>query len=146
MTDYPLTLLYDGNCPLCVTEMRALMARNRDGRLRFVDVATAEFDPAPLGVPRSELMRVIHGVRPDGSLVRGVDAIRLAWTAIGRHRRAALLGLPGIHRLASRLYPRIADNRYAISRHLRWLLATVDEQRACPIDADTCTAARRHMP
>ena len=41
---YPLTLYYDGACPLCMAEMRNLMLRNeREQRLRFVDIAAPAF-------------------------------------------------------------------------------------------------------
>jgi predicted DCC family thiol-disulfide oxidoreductase YuxK len=36
---WPLTLLYDGACPICMLEMRNLMARNTLNRLAFIDIA-----------------------------------------------------------------------------------------------------------
>ena len=47
MTNYPLTLLYDGTCPVCVLEMDNLKARNAEGQLRFINIATPEFDAKP---------------------------------------------------------------------------------------------------
>ena len=38
---YPLTLLYDAQCPVCALEMDHLRSRNDAGRLRFVDISAA---------------------------------------------------------------------------------------------------------
>jgi predicted DCC family thiol-disulfide oxidoreductase YuxK len=42
---YPMTLLFDGACPVCSLEMDNFKARNQDGLLVFVDTANPEFDP-----------------------------------------------------------------------------------------------------
>lgn len=42
--NYPLTLLFDGACPVCMLEMDNLKARNQDGLLVFVDIANPQFD------------------------------------------------------------------------------------------------------
>lgn len=70
---YPLTLYYDGACPLCLAAMRNLMLRNaRDQRLRFMDMATPDF-VTPAGVTREELGRTLHAQAADGRWLRGVD-------------------------------------------------------------------------
>ena len=38
---YPLTLLYDGACPVCSLEMEHLRARNANGKLAFGPQRTA---------------------------------------------------------------------------------------------------------
>ena len=73
MSNYPVTLLYDGNCPLCCAEMNRLAARNRRGQLRFIDAAAPDFRAEQYGTTREALMRRMHGVRPDGTLIDGVD-------------------------------------------------------------------------
>ena len=55
-----LTLFYDGNCPFCDVEMRRLRGWNRAGRLHFVDIAEAGFDPATLGVSMQALNLELH--------------------------------------------------------------------------------------
>ena len=44
MSLYPLTLLYDADCPVCSLEMDNLRARDAEGRLVFVDIAAPGFD------------------------------------------------------------------------------------------------------
>lgn len=131
MNDYPLTLLYDGACPLCAVEMERLMERNKRGLLRFVDVTAPGFDAKSCGFQQNDLMRVIHGIKPDGSAVRGVETLRLAYKGVGLSGIAWLLGLPGIHHLATWAYPYIADNRYAISKRLRWLINIYITKPSC---------------
>jgi predicted DCC family thiol-disulfide oxidoreductase YuxK len=141
MSDYPLTLLYDGACPLCLAEMERLMMRNRRSLLRFVDASAPGFDAVHYGTTQAEVMRVIHGVRPDGSLLQGVSAIRLAYAAAGLGGIARLLGLPGIRQAANWAYPRIANNRYALSRRFRWLIAALRGKSGC--DGESCAVSDR---
>lgn len=60
---FPATLFFDGNCPLCVTEVQWLMKRNIDNRLLFADITEPTFKiPAELGETTTilDLNNVIH--------------------------------------------------------------------------------------
>ena len=117
--DYPLTLLYDGNCPVCLLEMRHMAERNGEGKLRFVDIAAAGFDATRwVGSSASvaDMQAIIHAVRPDGSLVRGVEVIRLAYAAAGLHHVARPLGWRWLQPLLRVVYAAFARNRYAFSK------------------------------
>lgn len=80
---YPLTLLYDAQCPVCSLEMDHLRERCRDGRLLFEDISQPGFDAARFGLTLAAVDAEIHGVRPDGSVIRGVEVLRLAYAAAG---------------------------------------------------------------
>ena len=80
---YPLTLLYDAQCKVCSLEMDHLRERCRDGRLRFVDISQPDFDATPYGETLAAMDAQIHGIRPDGSVIRGVEVLRLAYAAAG---------------------------------------------------------------
>jgi predicted DCC family thiol-disulfide oxidoreductase YuxK len=80
---YPLTLFYDANCPVCALEMDHLRSRNHEGKLVFVDISAPGFDAPPPGVTLAALDAEIHATRPDGSLLRGVEVLRLAYAAVG---------------------------------------------------------------
>ncbi|HET7792111.1 MAG TPA: DUF393 domain-containing protein [Rhizobacter sp.] len=82
-TVYPVTLLYDASCPVCALEMDHLRARNHEGRLRFVDISAAGFDPAPYGATLAEMDAELHACGADGRLVVGVPALRLAYETVG---------------------------------------------------------------
>ena len=81
--NYPLTLLYDAACAVCSLEMDHLRERNGDHLLVFVDISAAGFDPVPYGVTLAALNAEIYGQRPDGSMLRGVQVLRLAYAAVG---------------------------------------------------------------
>jgi predicted DCC family thiol-disulfide oxidoreductase YuxK len=80
---YPLTLLYDAQCPVCALEMDHLRARCSDGRLCFVDIAQPGFDASVYGLTLAALDAEIHAVRSDGSVLKGVEVLRLAYAAAG---------------------------------------------------------------
>jgi predicted DCC family thiol-disulfide oxidoreductase YuxK len=80
---YPLTLLYDAQCPVCSLEMDHLRARCSDGQLLFEDISQPGFDVARFGLTYETVDAEIHGIRPDGSVIRGVEVLRLAYAAAG---------------------------------------------------------------
>jgi len=80
---WEIKVLYDGECPLCVREVRMLRRFNRRGKLALEDIAEAGFDPARYGRSFEALMGQIHGVLPDGRLITGVEVFRRAYSAVG---------------------------------------------------------------
>jgi predicted DCC family thiol-disulfide oxidoreductase YuxK len=128
--NYPLTLLYDAGCPVCSLEMDHLRERNHAGALRFVDIAAPGFDPAPYGVTLAALNAEIHGVRPDGSLIRGVPVLRLAYTAAGLGWVVRPTGWAPLQPMFDALYCVFARNRQPISRVAAPLIDAVRAQRA----------------
>lgn len=93
-TAWPLTLYYDGSCPLCAREIRALRRRASPQRLQLVDIDAADFDPASLGFSRSQLQQRLHARFADGQWVSGLDATFWSWCAAGLGRWAAPLRWP----------------------------------------------------
>jgi len=144
-SDYPLTLFYDGACPLCVLEMEHLMARNALRRLVFVNIAAPGFDAATQAGGQATLAQMcalIHGLRPDGTLLVGVQVLRLAYEAVGLGALVAPLGLTALQPLAGRAYAVFARNRLGLSRLLRPLIhemaARRPMQRAAACANGTC--------
>ena len=127
---YPLTLLYDAACPVCSLEMDHLRARDAAGRLVFVDISAPGFDPRPYGATLAELNAEIHALRPDGSVLRGIEVLRLAYAAVGLGwvlRPTAWAPLrPGF----DAAYRGFARHRQAISGALGPVIHAVRELRA----------------
>ncbi|MFK0377934.1 thiol-disulfide oxidoreductase DCC family protein [Pandoraea sp. NPDC090278] len=114
-----LTLYVDGNCPICMTEVGQLRARDHARKLAFVDIADPAFDPAPLGVSLEALGTLIHGWTADGDCVIGIDALIAAYTLTGRRWLVAPLRVPALRPAARVLYRTFAQHRMRLSRWLR---------------------------
>jgi predicted DCC family thiol-disulfide oxidoreductase YuxK len=139
--DFPLTILYDGACPVCNLEMDNLKHRNVNGQLAFTDISVPEFDPAPYGATLAEMNGLIHAVRPDGSLVVGVEVFRLAYGAVGLGHLAAPTAWPGLKPAVDAAYAVFARNRYGFSRAFMPLLNRLRSLRAARRQASVEAAA-----
>ncbi len=76
-------LLYDGECPFCMVEVRWMTKLNKKHRLAFENIAAPEFDPTVYGATFEEVMGTIHGVFPDGTKTVGVETFRQSYKALG---------------------------------------------------------------
>jgi predicted DCC family thiol-disulfide oxidoreductase YuxK len=110
-----IEVYYDGACPLCAREVRALRSRDRRRRIRFVDIAADGFDAASTGLTWEQLMRRIHARLPDGTLVQGVEVFRHLYAAIGFGPLVALSRLPGVTQLLDVAYDAFARNRLRLT-------------------------------
>lgn len=110
---YPLTVFYDGSCPVCSREIGRYRREKHEGRLRFVDITASDFDPSVYGRSREQFLEQLHVRDADGRFFVGVDAFPPIWRALpGSAYRvlAGLVSIPGIHLLATlgyRLFARI---------------------------------------
>ena len=116
MTEWRFKLLYDGECPFCRREVRWLQQLNRHGHLAFEDVSSPEFDPEPFRVSREQLLGVIHGVFPDGRIVRKVEVFRQAYRAVGLGWLLAPTGWPVLRLVFDGLYSHFAHYRIPLGR------------------------------
>ena len=130
MNDYPLTLFYDGACPVCSLEMDHLRERSRDGRLVFVDIAAPGFDAARYGATLDAMNAEIHGLLPDGSMLRGVEVLRRAYAAAGLGWVLQPTGWAPFAPLAEAAYRLFARHRRRISRCAAPLIHAVRARRA----------------
>lgn len=111
---HDVEVFYDGECPLCMREIRMLMRLDRRGRIRFTDIAAPEFDASSLGLDPAALMDRIHGRLADGTVIEGVEVFRRLYGAVGFGPAVALSRLPGVAGLLDAAYAKFAKNR------LRW--------------------------
>jgi hypothetical protein len=116
MNQWRFKLLYDGDCPLCQREAKFLQRRNRHGWLAFEDIAALGFNASTYGCTQDELMGVIHGVFPDGRMVKKMAVFREAYRAIGLGWLLAPTGWPGLRQLADLGYEWFARNRMGIGK------------------------------
>lgn len=112
---FAFEVFYDGECPLCLREIRMLQRLDRKGRLRFTDIAAPGFDASPLGVDHATLMAKIHGRLPDGTLVTGVEVFRRLYGAVGFAPVVPLTRLPGVSHALDAAYELFAKNRLRLT-------------------------------
>lgn len=140
--DFEVEVFFDGECPLCMREIRMLQRLDRARRIRFVDIADKAFDAESEGVTWAALMDRIHGRLPDGTLIEGVEVFRRLYAAVGFRRLVALTRLPGIAHALELAYTLFAKNR------LRLTGRCVDD--ACDVHAKPTKPAaadlRPHAP
>lgn len=107
---------YDGECPLCLREVRLLQRLDRSrGRIKWTDIAAPEFDPAHHGKSLDDFMQRMHGRLPDGTWVEGVEVFRRLYQAVGFGPFVAVSRLPGISWVLERAYDVFARNRLRLT-------------------------------
>ena len=92
----PLTVLYDGACPLCRREIgvyRGLQPLQPDAPVCFADVSDTTL-PLPPGTTREQLLARFHVRGRDGQLLSGAQAFLALWAALPGWRWLALAGRP----------------------------------------------------
>ena len=118
MNEKPFKLLYDGECPICRREIEWLQSRDQAGRLVAEDITDPNFHTGEYGLTQKDVMCVLHGILPDGRIVRRVEAIREAYRVVGLGWIAAVLSWPVVGWLADMAYGVFARNRVALGRLL----------------------------
>ena len=116
MEKWSFTILVDGECPLCRRE--ANMLRWLDdgrGRLRIEDISSPEFDPSKYGRSMEELMGQIHGVMPNGAVIKGMAVFRRAYEAVDLGWLLAPTNWPILNRISDACYSWFARNRLRLT-------------------------------
>lgn len=124
--NYPLTVFFDGACGVCSTEM-SYYRSIADQRVRFVDIAAADFDAESFGKTIREFREKLHARDADGQYFTGVEAFRRLWEALPSPfypLLSTVTGLPGIHMSAC--------VGYAVFARFRHLLPS-SRTTSCPI-------------
>ncbi len=103
------TLFYDGNCPLCMREVR-LLTRIADPGLALVDLHRVP--DAPGEPTRLEKLSTLHLKTADGEWLVGVDATVTAWSHTRWGPLFSVLRWPLVGRLADLVYRYWARKRY----------------------------------
>jgi predicted DCC family thiol-disulfide oxidoreductase YuxK len=112
----PVTVLIDGDCPLCKHEARLLERLDKGrGRLELIDITAPDFDPARFGRTHDEVMGHIHGVTPEGEVVTGMEVFRQAYRAIGWGWLWAPTGWPVLRPLFDLAYRFFAKHRLRLT-------------------------------
>ncbi|MDD2943092.1 MAG: DUF393 domain-containing protein [bacterium] len=109
----PLTVYFDGACPLCRREISWLRTFNSPS-LNFIDISTKDFLP-PANLSQEALMRQIHAIEESGLLYTGIEVFRQIYSRIGLGWLVAPTAWPGLKWLFDRAYTWFAKNRLRIT-------------------------------
>lgn len=113
--NHEIEVFYDGDCPLCMREIRWLRGLDKQNKILFTDIAAAEFDAAELELDHATLMARIHGRLPDGKIITGVEVFRRMYAAVGWRWPVAMSRLPGVKQLLDLAYVVFAKNRLRLT-------------------------------
>lgn len=98
-TTEPLTVLYDGACPLCrreIAHVRSLAERAPESALQFVDISAHAGVGDFCDIERARLLARFHVERADGTRLDGAAAFVAMWQRLPGWRWLALVArLPG---------------------------------------------------
>ena len=112
---YPITIFYDGACGICRREMERYKAKDKEARLKFVNVNRPDFKPENEGLDPKKIMDYIHAKDSNGKIVYGVDAFAWIWKACGYEFLPIFVRLPIIKGAARVFYRLFARYRYKLS-------------------------------
>ena len=118
MTPYPLTVFFDGACPICAREIALMKRLDRRRQLAFCDFSRPDYDATSIAFAPSELGRVIHARWADGSVITGVEVFRAMWEAVGLGILARLSRLSLVEPLVLKAYAWFARNRLQLTGRL----------------------------
>ena len=92
-------VFYDGQCPLCLREIRLLLWLDSKRRIAFTDIAADDFEADAYGFTQEQFMAEIQGRLPDGTWITGVEVFRRLYGAVGFGPLVGLSRLPGLSHL-----------------------------------------------
>lgn len=112
---FEVEVFYDGDCPLCMREIKLLHRLDKHTKIRFTNIADPDFDPAPLGLDFAALMQRIRGRLPNGELIEGVEVFRRLYAAVGFAPLVAVTRLPVLSQALDLGYHWFAKNRLKLT-------------------------------
>lgn len=128
-----LTIFYDGNCPLCATEMAHLKKHDQDNKISVVDIHQSDFFTRYPNISFDAAMQILHG-HYNGQTLYGLEVTHRAWTIVGKGFWVAPLNWPVFKTLSHWIYLILAKYRHQISA----LLAKVFNLKTINCSSGTC--------
>ena len=110
-------VLYDGECPMCVFQMKVLSWLDWRNALALVPLSDPRAHEIAPQITRGDLLEAIHCVTPEGRVYRGARAIRFVGMRLPLLVPVALvLWIPGVILLAEIAYRWVSRNRHLLGR------------------------------
>jgi predicted DCC family thiol-disulfide oxidoreductase YuxK len=110
-----LTVFYDGHCPLCVKEIRAMKRADKENLLQLENIHASDFSQRYPEVDPVEADKLLHAIDHNGEWLTGLDVTVKAWQLVRRHRWLGVLRWPVIRPVADGCYRFFARYRQQIA-------------------------------
>ncbi|XP_062314138.1 uncharacterized protein LOC134018271 [Osmerus eperlanus] len=107
-------VLYDGECPICVKEIRFLqyLQRNRPSKVDFVDISLPGYDQVKYqGISYEMAMKEMTVIDGNNKVQHGVPAFKVMYTAVGLGWLGHILMWPPVKPFMDKSYAIFARNR-----------------------------------
>ncbi|KAJ7283027.1 hypothetical protein O6H91_16G061800 [Diphasiastrum complanatum] len=106
LENWTIKMLYDGECPLCMREVRMLQERNKAfGTIKFVDISALNYLPDDNGGITFEMaMGRIHAILKDGTILQNVEAFKRLYEEVGLGWVYAITNYEPFSSIAESLY------------------------------------------
>lgn len=103
--NHPITVFFDGLCPICSHEMRTLQKRKQTGIIHYISVLSeADLKTMTTKITYIQAMEKIHAIDTDGHILTGIDALSAVYARTDLALLAVFLQSPGFHSFFSILY------------------------------------------
>lgn len=110
-------ILYDGECPMCIFQMKVLSWLDWSHALALVPLSDPRAQEIAPQLTREDLLEAIHCVTPEGRIYRGARAIRFVGMRLPLLVPVALfLWIPGVIQIAEIVYQWVSRNRLMFSK------------------------------
>ncbi|MEM5531078.1 DUF393 domain-containing protein [Pseudoalteromonas arctica] len=113
-----MIIFYDGNCPLCSTEMQQLKHADNKNLITLEDLNASDFSERYPYIDKDKAMNYLQAQKQSGEMIYGLDVTYEAWKIVGKHSWLKILRLPIIRFFADCGYLLFAKYRHPISRFL----------------------------
>lgn len=133
-------VLYDDQCPLCTFQMRLLAWLDWCHTVSLLPMSHPRALEAAPGLTREALRAAIHAITPAGRVYRGARCLRFVGLRMPLLVPLALvLWIPGVIRVAERVYAWVSTNRYVLSRLFKC-------REACALLPEPKRAGAKELP
>lgn len=106
------TVVFDGNCPFCRKWVKRLQGILHEENLSFRSLTEESVLSDFPGVTHESLMKSIHFIARDGTVLTGMEAIVVALSLRPAGRASRVLRLPGLRQLSDMAYRTVAARRF----------------------------------
>ena len=119
-SDHTVEVFYDGECPLCLREIKLLKWLDRKERIQFTNIAAPDFNATDCEKTPTQFMDEIHGHLPakngqPAQWIIGVEVFRQLYSAVGFGLLVWPTRLPGISHALNLGYQVFAKNRLRLT-------------------------------